>query len=650
MVTVRKQIEGLQPGEAIPLVGERSGIAGKRHRVTGDIHNLRRMQGDKIADHFRSSARAWWIQHNQRFAIHRGRGLLALPFQKLLRALATGVESVELLGVHRGQFGRSLIGFNSGHRHARTSQPRTEHAHPAIKIEMRRVNADTRDIDGSSDRVDQGVRGVAMHLPEPGLIDQQLEIVHAPGHRRTMPTVEHDARAVAVGDQLHTLVACPPSAVGIERLDGNTRQREALKRHHRVAARCEMPHGAVVCDVQGLPGAPAQPRARIRGQPGGVGHIDCQTVISTVVAGRDQPSFGADCTHRGRQPLQLIVSEATDAPQCVVEHLLFEHALARQCDMPQIGAADSLLGCARDRSLRHGVRSPVGRGIEHLQRHRASETRAGLDQARPHPLARDGARDEDDAASVTGHEHALVGDAGNIKVDGLADTGQAGGGFGMHVNDSSGSPRRTVPLLLASTSPARLAVLRSAGIEPELRPSHVDEDAVLAEAQVSTTAQKVLVLAQAKAQAVLNDDVDALVLGGDSLFELDGVALGKPHTPERAVERIRSMRGRTGILHSGHWLIDHRGGSQVAEVGAVDTARVTFGDISDAEIEAYVATGEPLEVAGSFTVDGLGQAFITRVEGAPSCVIGLSVPMVRDLASQLGVSWPQLWNRGETAL
>jgi septum formation protein len=264
---------------------------------------------------------------------------------------------------------------------------------------------------------------------------------------------------------------------------------------------------------------------------------------------------------------------------------------------------------------------------------------------------------------VASDEHALVGDAGNIEVDLAAVAAIADGKvWFMHDTDSSRPAAATVPLVLASTSPARLATLRAAGIEPERIASHVDEDAVgralPAGDPATRTARLVQALARAKARAVLADDgarrtvsgrrmrdIDGLVLGGDSLFELDGAALGKPHTPEVARERIRRMRGCTGALHSGHWLIAWRGGRIVAEVGAVDRAEVTFGDISDAEIDAYVATGEPLEVAGSFTVDGLGQAFITAVSGAPSCVIGLSVPVVRRLAGELGVAWPRLWNR-----
>ncbi|ROS29099.1 septum formation protein [Rathayibacter sp. PhB127] len=206
-------------------------------------------------------------------------------------------------------------------------------------------------------------------------------------------------------------------------------------------------------------------------------------------------------------------------------------------------------------------------------------------------------------------------------------------------------------LHLASTSPARLALLRATGIEPVVVPSSVDEPAAVARAEHELGAAldadaTVSLLARAKATAVLGPEIDGLVLGGDSAFLLDGVVHGKPHEPERARERWRAQRGRTGRLHSGHWLIDHRGGRIVAETGAVTSAAVTFAaDIEDDEIDAYVATGEPLEVAGAFTIDGRGAGFITAIEGDPSTVIGMSVPTLRSLVRELGVSWPSLWNR-----
>jgi septum formation protein len=208
-----------------------------------------------------------------------------------------------------------------------------------------------------------------------------------------------------------------------------------------------------------------------------------------------------------------------------------------------------------------------------------------------------------------------------------------------------------VHLYLASTSPARLATLRAAGIEPTVVPSDVDEDAVVAAAEATgeklSPEQMVLLLAQAKAEAVVSPGMTGLVLGGDSAFVLDGEIFGKPHTPDVATRRWHAQRGRTGHLYSGHWLIKVVDGVPATPgVGEVAVAKVTFADdISDAEIDAYVASGEPLKVAGAFTIDSLGAAFIDRIQGDPSTVIGVSVPTVRRLARDFDVEWPRLWNR-----
>lgn len=203
-----------------------------------------------------------------------------------------------------------------------------------------------------------------------------------------------------------------------------------------------------------------------------------------------------------------------------------------------------------------------------------------------------------------------------------------------------------VRLYLASTSPARLATLRAAGIEPVVLPSFVDEDAAVEAAGPLTPIEMVLLLARLKASAVLGPNIDGFVLGGDSAFELDGIVYGKPHRAEVARERWLLQRGRTGHLHSGHWLIDHRGGNAQGAVGDVATAGVTFAsDLSDYEIDAYIATGEPLEVAGAFTIDSLGAPFITAVDGDPHAVVGLSLSTLRSLLLQFGVRWPSLWNR-----
>jgi septum formation protein len=204
-----------------------------------------------------------------------------------------------------------------------------------------------------------------------------------------------------------------------------------------------------------------------------------------------------------------------------------------------------------------------------------------------------------------------------------------------------------VRLYLASTSPARLATLRAAGVEPVLLPSGVDEDAVAAAAGPLDGPELVQLLARAKAEAVIGRSaIDGFILGGDSAFELDGQLFGKPHLPTIARERWLAQRGRTGLLHSGQWLIDHRDGVRGQAIGGVSTAAVTFaGDISDDEIDAYVASGEPLQVAGAFTIDSLGAAYISRVEGDPHAVVGLSVSLLRSLLLQFGVPWHVLWNR-----
>lgn len=203
-------------------------------------------------------------------------------------------------------------------------------------------------------------------------------------------------------------------------------------------------------------------------------------------------------------------------------------------------------------------------------------------------------------------------------------------------------------LVLASTSPARLATLRAAGVEPLTISPGVDEDAVVAAAGHLEPAEMVEMLARAKAAAVAESHgstIDGLILGGDSAFVIDGIIHGKPHLPEVARERWLRQRGRTGVLYSGHWLIDHRGGENHGGVGIVTHAEVTFADVTDAEIDAYIATGEPLHVAGAFTIDSLGGPFIESIVGDPHTVVGLSLPALRNLVRSFGIDWTDLWNR-----
>ncbi len=198
-------------------------------------------------------------------------------------------------------------------------------------------------------------------------------------------------------------------------------------------------------------------------------------------------------------------------------------------------------------------------------------------------------------------------------------------------------------------------LLRQAGIEPLTRAPQVDEEAVIAdvetrEARTLPPDEHVLLLARRKAADVAatlvaeDPSFDGLVIGGDSMFELDGEILGKPYLPEVAAARWRAMRGRTGVLHSGHSVYRVAPGEPLREAHAVAEASVGFAaDVTDAEIDAYVATGEPLLVAGAFTVDSLGGAFIDRVEGDPSTVVGMSLSTVRRLCGELGVTWTDLW-------
>lgn len=198
-------------------------------------------------------------------------------------------------------------------------------------------------------------------------------------------------------------------------------------------------------------------------------------------------------------------------------------------------------------------------------------------------------------------------------------------------------------VVLASASPARLSTLQRAGIAPEVEVSGIDEEAIRAD----SVQELVAALARAKAEAVAArrlsatgaDTGDEVIIGCDSLLELDGLALGKPADVADAVRRWRLMRGRSGVLHTGHHVIRLPEGASRTATGSTT---VYFADLDNAEIDAYVATGEPLAVAGAFTIDGLGGPYVTRIEGDPHNVIGISLPLLRLLLADLGVSWAAL--------
>lgn len=192
-------------------------------------------------------------------------------------------------------------------------------------------------------------------------------------------------------------------------------------------------------------------------------------------------------------------------------------------------------------------------------------------------------------------------------------------------------------LVLASASPARLGLLRHAGLDPQVVVSGVDEDAITA----ATPGELARVLAEAKADAVADRlSGGELVIGCDSVLELDGEAFGKPADAEAAIARWKSMRGRSGVLRTGHCVVDLATGRRVS---ATASTTVRFGSPDDAEIAAYVASGEPLSVAGAFTLDGRSAPFVDGIDGDAGNVIGLSLPLLRRLLADLGVRITDLW-------
>lgn len=193
-------------------------------------------------------------------------------------------------------------------------------------------------------------------------------------------------------------------------------------------------------------------------------------------------------------------------------------------------------------------------------------------------------------------------------------------------------------LVLASQSPSRRMILESGGVKPVIHPAEVDEDALLASLGGAEPAAKVVALARAKAEAVATDYPDDVVLGCDSMLLLNGELQGKPHTVENTIARWKAQRGQTAQLLTGHAV--HYRGQWVEET--VGTS-ISFGDVSDADIEAYARSGEPLQCAGAFTLEALGGWFIDSIDGDPSSVIGLSLPLLRRCLYSFGVNASDFW-------
>jgi MAF protein len=207
-----------------------------------------------------------------------------------------------------------------------------------------------------------------------------------------------------------------------------------------------------------------------------------------------------------------------------------------------------------------------------------------------------------------------------------------------------------VHVVLASASPARLCVLRSAGLDPVVEVADIDEEALLSSMPQASPAEKVTTLAGAKATTVARRIAgafpDAVVIGCDSMLHIAGELVGKPSDAGSARERWRAMAGGSGELVTGHAVLRTVDGEidRVAEGHAVTVVR--FADPSDAELEAYLGSGEPLAVAGAFTLDGLGGWFVEGIDGDPSNVIGISLPLTRRLLAGVGVQVIDLWQRG----
>ncbi len=610
MVRVRKEVEGPDSAEPVTALTEQREIAGEGHRIARDVHELRGPESGEGRHDVLTRPGPRRVEHDRRALQPCALG--APPGKVAVNAGGHRTRTGPLSEVPSGVASRAFVALHRLDSDA-AAEPVADRggqkAHPAVQVEVHRRRVETVRVDRGLHRFRECGGRVPVHLPEPVRMEVEVALPDTFGDRLAPLAVgEHDDRAQRRGDD-----AKP------------TRGRIAEARSSRDLRYCQ----GEVCDRDD---AMRPCSVRAEGPVGG-----------RVKTNAGAPS-GAVCRAAERLDGDLVI-DAGHPVQRVGQHLPFELPLVRELDVTELGAARALLRRAVERRGRPHVRLPVRGRPQHLDGVGAPELRLRvIGHDRTDELAGDRIRDEDHPPLVPGDHDPAVGYVGDLQLDELAQRISHPPSLGAAVSETA------VRLYLASTSPARLATLRAAGVEPIVTPSRVDEDAVVAAAGTLTAADTVLFLARAKAEAVSRsagpdaDGVpDGFVLGGDSVFELDGAVYGKPLTASVARERWELQRGRTGVLHSGHWLIDQRGGVVHGAAGAVSSASVTFaGDVTDTELEAYIATGEPLNVAGAFTIDSLGAPFITAVQGDPHTVVGLSLSTLRSLLRGFGVEWHEL--------
>jgi len=681
VVGVREQIEPahLLGDVAVPL--KRLQIPGEGDRVAGDVDDARGSETRKEVDDLPPGSGARRIEDDdtvpQAGAVcggcrvrQRGQPPIHPP------GLGAGADPLrEVLPGVIGGAGIRLDGRDPSRRAPDSRDRRREQADAAVEVQMVGVG-----VDGARDRIgDGGAKrrcGETMHLPEATGIHPELACRGRPRspHRRDRfgeglepgRVERRRGNTLAHGGPPPTAVApaCRGSgcgALGTSRADGvgahddpdlpvrgldevdptglsaalalsrageggasesGRGQWQLVDLDDAMAARRERTDPTVGVDVQAEPGAPS------RG------------VLALVHPGRDSGAL-----HRHRQV------QTADTRERITDHLRLQLTLMAELDVPEVRTPGTGLGSDVDICGPPHVGATMRRGLENLE-HLAAPERglAGVGEAHTHPFTRKGVGHEDDTPLVPADEHAAMCDTGDVEVDEVALLHPP-----ILPHAADGAYAGQMRVCLASTSPARLMLLRQAGIEPLTRAPQVDEEAVIAaveahEERTLSPDEHVLLLARRKAAdvaaALAAEDpaFDGLVIGGDSMFELGGEVLGKPYEPAIARARWQAMRGRTGVLHSGHSVFRIAPGQPAQEAHAVAAASVSFAaDVSDAEIDAYVASGEPLLVAGAFTVDSLGGAFIERVDGDPSTVVGMSLSTVRHLAAELGVVWTDLW-------